>query len=130
MGAPGSAKLSAVQIMKVASALHLTWGIVGHPADGKRELPISDLGSSHPKKMPRFEQEDFLLEVSGLLPPQPWKPRIHVKVADALSAKTDRVSNAIQILIARGVWLQQRDGVVFDKDGNEVARDESRRLEP
>lgn len=129
VGAPGSAKLSAVQIMKVASALHATWGIVGHPADGKRELPMSDLGSSQPKKMPRFEQEDFLLEVSGLLPPQPWKPRIHVKVADALSAKPDRVSNAIQILIARGVWLQQRDGVVFDKDGNEVARDESRPLE-
>lgn len=130
VGAPGSTKLSAVQIMKVSSALHATWGITGHPADGKRELPIPELHSSQLNKVHRFEHEDFLLQVSGLLPPQPWKPRVHIRVADALSAKPDRVSNAIQILIARGVWLQQRDGVVFDKDGNEVARDESRLLEP
>lgn len=35
-------------------------------------------------------------------------------------------THAIKKLIARGTWMQQVDGVVYDKDGNEVARNDSR----
>jgi len=130
VGTPGSTKLSALQIMKLASAMQTTWGITGHPADGKRELPTSPAPSDQPKKAARFEHEDFLLAVSDLLPRQPWKPGTHVKVAETLNVKPDRVSNAIQILISRKVWLKQIDGVVFDNDGNQIARDESRIQSP
>ena len=130
LGAPGSIKLSGTQMMKLASALYSNWGVAGHPADGTRELPAPNQLTSQSPKLSTFEDEDFLLTVSGLLPSQPWKPRVHIDVANALGVRPDRVSQSIKILIARGMWLRQLDGVVFDKDGNEVARDESRFLGP
>jgi hypothetical protein len=47
-------------------------------------------------------------------------------IFDCRVNRPQRISNAIQILIARGIFKQQRNGVVFDKDGNEVARDPER----
>jgi hypothetical protein len=126
VGAPGSTKLSEQQIMKIAAALYAKWGITGHPADGKRELPVSAPQQTTPSKVPRPEEETFLAELAKLLPQQPWKPGVHVLAAKAMSVKPQRVSNAIQLLIARGTFMQQRDGIVFDKDGNEVARDPER----
>lgn len=60
------------------------------------------------------------------LPPQPWRPGVHAAVAKELDVKPQRVSNAIQILVSRGTFMQQRDGVVYDSAGNEVARDATR----
>jgi hypothetical protein len=128
VGALGSSKVSEPQIMKMAEACQSVWGVSGHPTDGKRELPLRTSTQSQSKKGLTVEDDTFLQAVSVLLPPQPWKPGIHARVAAELSVKPYRVSNAIQLLIARGDWMQQRDGIVFDKKGNEVARDESRFL--
>lgn len=126
IGAPGSAKVSEPQLMKIASALHAKWGVIGHPADGKRELPPILAPKQIAQKPPREEDEAFLSQLTRLIPPQPWKPGVHVAVAKELGVKPQRVSNAIQILIARGAYKQQRDGIVYDSEGNEVARDASR----
>jgi len=111
--------------MKIANSSALKWGIGGHPTDGKRDLPsaratVGIAFRSHP------ESEDFLTSIKDALPPQPWKPGVHIRTAEALGVKPNRVSNAIQTLISRGIFLQQRDGIVFDRDGHEVARDKSR----
>lgn len=126
VGSPGSTKVSETQMMKVASAIGSKWGVQGHPADGKRDLPTPAPVAGPVAQPSRPETEEFLKSVSDALTPQPWKPGVHYQIAMAIGAKPYRVTKAIQTLIARGVWLQQRDGVVFDRDGKEVARDVSR----
>jgi hypothetical protein len=125
IGHPSSTKVSETQMMKIANSSALKWGIGGHPTDGKRDLPsaTATVGSafrSHP------ESEDFLKSVADALPQQPWKPGVHTRTAKALGVNPPRVSKAIQTLISRGIFLQQHDGIVFDRDGHEVARDKSR----
>ncbi|MCO4089489.1 MAG: AIPR family protein [Limnohabitans sp.] len=125
-GSPGSTKVSEQQFMRISSTVQSKWLVPGNPADGRRELPPSAGPLVPASKLPRTEDETFLEQVAKLLPPQPWKPGVHVALAKELSAKPQRVTNAIQILIARGAFMQQRDGVVYDNAGNEVARDVSR----
>lgn len=122
IGTPRSAKISEQQLMKIASELHAKWKVAGHPADGKRELP----STAEQKKVAYEDDEAFLSQVAKLLPPQPWKPGVHVAIAKELGIKPQRVTKAIRRLIDRGVYLEQRDGVVYDNKGNEVARDASR----
>lgn len=126
VGSHSSAKASELLLMKIVHALDSKWEIQGHPADGKRGLPTSApvVGSAAFPSRP--ESEEFLKSVSDALPLQPWKPGVHVQVATTIGVKPYRVTKAIQTLIARGVWLQQLDGVVFDRAGKEIARDESR----
>lgn len=126
IGGAGSTKLSAQQLMKIASALQANWGVTGAPADGRRELSPTAAPQQIPNKPPRNEDEAFLSDVMRLVPPQPWKPGVHTAVATELGVKPQRVSNALQILIARGTYMTQRDGIVYDREGNEVARDSSR----
>lgn len=126
VGVPGSAKVSEQQLMKITSALQTTWGVIGHPADGMRELLLAAAPKQAATRPPREEDEAFLSQLTNLMPPQPWKQGIHAAVAKELDAKPQRVWNAIQLLIERGTYMQQRDGVVYDSDGNEVARDTSR----
>ena len=61
-----------------------------------------------------------------MLPKQPWKPGIHVHVADKLACTPKEVTQAIQALIAMGKRYSQRDGVVYDTDGKVIAVDEER----
>jgi hypothetical protein len=126
VGSPGSMKVSESQMMKITSAMGSKWGVQGHPTDGKRDLPTPAPVTGPAAQPRRPESEEFLKSVSDALPPQPWKPGIHIQIAGAIGSKPNRVTKAIQTLIARDVWLQQRDGIVFDRDGKEVARDMSR----
>jgi hypothetical protein len=64
--------------------------------------------------------------VNKTLPPQPWKPKIHIDVATHLKAKASKVLAAIQILISTGRRMSQIDGVVYDQDGTVVAVDNER----
>lgn len=126
IGPLGSSKVTEAQISKIAAACHTQWQITGDPHMGKRSLPTPKPEKPSYMKPSRTEAESFIDAVNDLLPAQPWKPGTHVKVAETLAVRPDRVSNAIQILIRRGKWMRQRDGVVFDQDGGIVAIDESR----
>jgi hypothetical protein len=125
---PGASKVSEMQITGITSVLKAKWGLTGHPADGRRELPSVASTRSVTDKPLREEDEAFLAQLTKLLPPQPWKPGVHVAAAFQLGVKPRRVTNAIQLLIARGTYMQQRDGVVYDRDGKEVARDAGRQV--
>ena len=127
-GSLGSNKLSEGRLARIAEAVTSLWSLSGQPTDGRRDLPPSSSNQVRASKSP--EPEEFLKAVSDELPQQPWKPGVHVDVAQHLKVKPYRVSKAIQTLIARGVWMQQRDGVVFDQLGNEVMRDETRFPQP
>jgi hypothetical protein len=124
----GADKLSEGRLARITEAVTSLWSLTGQPTDGRRELPTN---SSYHVRAPKSpEPEEFLKAVSDALPPQPWKPGVHMDVAQQLKVKPFRVTKAIQTLIARGVWMQQRDGVVFDQLGNEVMRDEARSPKP
>ncbi len=127
VGSPRSTKISLLQLMSIASELRAKWQITGHPSDGERALPSPSVPTKPLKqKPPHEEDESFVSQVAQKLPPQPWKPGIHAVTAMELGAKPQRVKNAIQILISRGTFMQQRDGVVYDSAGNEFARDATR----
>lgn len=126
VGAPRTAKVSGAQFMAITSTLRTKWGIVGHPEDGMRKLPTFASPRQIASRPPRDDDEAFLSQVKDLLPQQPWKPGVHVVTAKALGVKPQRVWNAIQLLVARGAYMQQRDGIVYDSDGKEIARDSSR----
>jgi hypothetical protein len=69
---------------------------------------------------------DFVERVDAALPPQPWKPGIHLDVAVRLGCRSTGVSAAIQTLIASGRRNHQKDGVVYAPDGTVLARDPER----
>jgi len=118
-GRKKSARLTDAMMLSIANAAAIAWGIKGDWTDGRREIqrPIKNIEPDY------TESEDFLTSVHNLLPPQPWKPGVHMIVAEKLDAKPLRVSRAIKTLIKRGALMEQVDGVVFDANGNEVFRD-------
>ncbi len=69
---------------------------------------------------------EFALKVHALLPPQPWKPGIHREVVKALNCTVPEYFGAVKILIDEGLRNQQKDGVVYDSDGNVLAFDTER----
>ena len=69
---------------------------------------------------------EFLLIVKEKLPIQPWPIGIHKTIARELGEPPSKVSQAISKLIEDGVFNKQKDGIVYDKDGNIVARDAQR----
>jgi hypothetical protein len=95
------------------------YGLTGVQIIGKRRLPVL-----LPKQISL--SEDFIDLVDSTLPPQPWKPKIHVAIASQLKCRPAKVSAAINILVERGKWMAQRDGVVYDKNGVVVAVDNER----
>ncbi|WFP48955.1 AIPR family protein [Methylomonas sp. EFPC3] len=124
LGGLGSNKLNEGRLTRITEAVTSLWALSGQPTDGRRDIPsIATYQVQAPKST---EPEEFLKAVNDALPPQPWKPGVHITVAQQIKVKPFRVSKAIQTLIARGVWMQQRDGVVFDQLGNELMRDETR----
>lgn len=69
---------------------------------------------------------ELIEQVDSLLPIQPWKPGVNREVADLLGVTSATVSAAIQLLIADGRRNNQRDGVVYDAEGNVLATDPDR----
>lgn len=124
-GGTSSTKVTDARVERICTSLSERWAISGAILEGKRELPTG-IFENKPAQPRSVESEGFLAAVSAALPHQPWKPGVHAQVATELGAKPLRVSKAIQVLIGRGAWMQQRDGVVYDSTGKEIMRDETR----
>jgi len=123
VGSPiSSKKVTEKQMKRIADAAALTWSIQGIFSEGLRQFP-TELAELQAKEKKLSDDVDFLKLVDDSLPPQPWKIGVHVQVAQT---SQHRVKKAIQSLISKGVRYQQRDGIVYDKEGREVMRDASR----
>lgn len=70
--------------------------------------------------------EDLIERVRELLPKQPWKPKAHEAVVSAIGCTNAKYFSVVKILIERGYFYQQIDGVLYDKDNNVVGFDEER----
>jgi hypothetical protein len=68
----------------------------------------------------------FALKVNELLPPQPWKPGVNKMVINALGCTNKEYFDAVNILIDEGLRNLQRDGVVYDSEGNVICFDKDR----
>jgi hypothetical protein len=81
------------------------------------------------KSLPEREielSEEFINQVFDALPPQPWPIGITKKVISELNSTHREVSLAIRILIKNERVLQQRDGVLYDLEGQVKGIDENR----
>jgi len=58
--------------------------------------------------------DSLILKVKDSLPGQPWPPGIHKVVAQQLGVSSKTVSEAIQVLIRRGVAKRQVNGIVLE----------------
>ncbi len=68
----------------------------------------------------------FALKVNEQMPPQPWKPGIHRKVTKILKCTNNEYFSSIQMLIDEGLRNHQKDGVVYDSEGNVICFDPER----
>ncbi len=64
--------------------------------------------------------EEFIQQVKDNLPLQPWPIGIHTKIAKKLNEYTPKVSQAIHELIKRGDFYYQRNGELYDLEGNVI----------
>lgn len=69
---------------------------------------------------------EFALKIHELLPPQPWKPGIHKEIIRQLECTTSEYFDSVELLINEGLCNMQKDGVVYDENGNVICFDEDR----
>lgn len=113
-------RLSAGAFTAACDAVARFYGISGDCREGRRHL----VGGTAPKVINLTDEQ--LRLISEALPAQPWKPLVHVAVARELGVSAAMVQTAIRTLISQGVCHEQLDGVVYDRDGLVIARDEER----
>jgi hypothetical protein len=101
------------------------FGLTGVEQVGRRILPGGPKRPGRSAKIAALD-ETFIEQVNEKLPPQPWRQGTHSEVAKQLNVKPSKVHDAIQVLIARGTRMEQRDGVVYDKNGQVVTADKER----
>lgn len=69
---------------------------------------------------------EFVQSVKALLPPQPWKPGMHREICAKLSCEVPDYFSAVNSLVENGDFYLQKDGVLYDWDGNVVSFDPER----
>lgn len=68
----------------------------------------------------------FAKQVHALLTPQPWKPGSHKSICEKLACTDSEYFAAVALLIDDGLVNRQRDGVVYDAEGNVLCIDPER----
>lgn len=82
------------------------------------------------RKYKVYEINDtFLEQVRLKLPPQPWPAGIHKIIALELLVPAGKVSQAISLLVEKGIVHKQKYGVVYDQEGTIIAVDTTRKKE-
>lgn len=69
---------------------------------------------------------EFVKSVEDLLPPQPWKIGMNRAVIEKLGCSMAQYSVAIESLVNDGRIYRQKDGVLYDLEGNVVGSDKER----
>lgn len=70
--------------------------------------------------------DEFIEKVNTLLPVQPWKPGIHKSIAIELGCSVGDIFAATESLMKAGKRYWQKDGVIYNNNGDIVKIDESR----
>lgn len=70
--------------------------------------------------------DDFLNKLKAVIPAQPWKPGLHRKISRELGCDVSTYFSGVERLIEDGIFYRQKDGVLYDIDGNVVSFDPER----
>ena len=70
--------------------------------------------------------EEFIEQVNNSLPEQPWKPGIHKEITKLLNCTNKDYFSAVEILISRGLRNTQKNGIIYDSEGNIIKIDNER----
>ena len=119
-----SKHLSRYKVMNALRVAADRWGIDG--MDYMSHVKNVFINQSSAKNFIHELSPEIIESVKACLSPQPWKPNEHKRVAKELKLKQKLVFQAIDVLIAAGEFYEQKDGVVYDRDGNVLMVDESR----
>lgn len=81
---------------------------------------------SSPDKPLASVDEGFLKKLKEAMPPQPWKPGLHRKISKELGCEVSMYFSAVKRLIEDGIFYKQKDGVLYDANGDVVSFDSDR----
>lgn len=85
------------------------------------------LFESSPLTKPSLPITDhFLDRLKAAIPAQPWKPGLHRKISRELGCDVSTYFSGVERLIEDGFFYRQKDGVLYDIDGNVVSFDPER----
>jgi hypothetical protein len=62
--------------------------------------------------------ETTLAAIKNALPPQPWKPGLHLQIVAQVKCTSKEYFAAVEKLIEGGHFLRQRNGVLYSADGS------------
>jgi hypothetical protein len=97
----------------------------------ERFLKGSNLDLNNFEKVDKTKQNskitmEFAQQVNMLLPSQPWKPGVDKEVIAKLNCTRADYFDAVSLLIEEGLRNRQKDGVVYDEEGNVIVFDKDR----
>jgi len=105
------------------------WEIKGIERITKGKVPnLKNVIRSKPIKNVRRKEItiEFALLVNELLPEQPWKPGVHLEIINKLECTKSEYFDAVKLLIEEGHRNVQKDGVVYNENGDVITFDRDR----
>lgn len=117
--------LSRIYVMSIISEAASLYGITNPERITKQKNIFVTTKDYYIKKQRRNSKlmisEDIVSQVKNALPKQPWPAGIIAKTAEKMHLERNIVYEAVSILIDRSDVFAQKDGVLFDKEGNIVS---------
>jgi len=117
----GNGRIKKSYVIKLCKAAADKFNLLGF----YRIEAISGLNKFKCNKTQTVDME-FALKVDALLPPQPWKPGIRRDVMEKLKCTSKEYHAAVGLLIDEGIRNYQKDGIVYDSEGNVLCFDSER----
>ena len=112
--------------LRLCESAALNWKVNGiERFDKDYQLNFKDQNKKEPYRQVKISME-FALKVNELLPMQPWKPGVHKVIIEKLGCTSIEYFDAVKVLINEGLRNIQKDGVVYDNEGNVITYDKER----
>ena len=117
--------LSRIYVMSIITEAASLYGIANPERVTKQKnifITAKDFYIKRQRRSSRIMvREDVITLVKNSLPAQPWPNGSISKAAEKLNLERNVVYEAVNVLIERSDLYVQRDGVLFDKEGNVVS---------
>lgn len=123
-GRMGSAWTNPSNVLAACSKFSEENGILG--IEMMRARIMNLIESSRQIQSLPFVTEDFVNKLKSVIPAQPWKPGLHRKISRELGCDVSAYFSGVERLIEEGFFYRQKDGVLYDTDGNVVSFDPDR----
>jgi len=122
-----SLPVSNSNLSKIVNNFESKYGVINKQAVLKSN-PYKEVSYSiNPSKSNTRNNREFLKKVKENLPLQPWPPFMERELVQKIGCTTkENFFDAVNLLIQRGEFYRQKDGILYDKNGKVVGYDENR----